>query len=116
MAASIPTLKPLFKPSRSSIFRFLRSRKTTDIAEQDGDKVCHERIKHNSMPNALPSFLSYYLNTSRSHEASQSEQSDDSSNAAMLTRFENGSGATAIREMQNDISLARAEDDFGFLH
>ena len=68
------------------------------------------------MPNALSSFPSYYLNTSGSYGASQSEQSDNSSNAAISTRLENGSGAMAIREMQNDIPLAWAEDDSSSLH
>lgn len=108
IAASIPTLKPLFNPSRPSLFRFLRPRKVVDIAEQDDDKACREILTLNTLPSALPSFLSYDLNTRGNYGVSHAGQSDVTSNAASLARLEGTSGAMAVREIQNEIMLEQA--------
>ena len=39
IAACIPTLKPLFDPSRPSILRYIRSRKTADTPNQEDDSA-----------------------------------------------------------------------------
>ncbi|KAL9062887.1 MAG: hypothetical protein Q9161_009711 [Pseudevernia consocians] len=116
IAASIPTLKPLFNPSHPSCFRFLRSRKAADIAERDDEKAHREKLKDNMMPNSLPFLFSYHLNTSGNYGTSKSEQSDNSSDVSSLARPENVSGAMAVMAMRNEIVFKKAGDDSGFLH
>lgn len=69
IAASILTLKPLFNPSRPSIFRYFKHRRTSKryrrtsekaTSNDANDRVRLNKLTLNTMPSALPSSLSYY--------------------------------------------------------
>lgn len=73
IAASVPTLKPLFNLSRSSMFRYLqqrrRCRKSSDKmpVDETNDRVCLNKLTLDTMPSAMPTSLSYYQDKSRNH-------------------------------------------------
>lgn len=76
IAASIPTLKPLFNPSRPSIFRYFKYRRTSEryrktsentLAIDTDDQVQLNKLTLNTMPSAMPSSLSYYQDKGRNH-------------------------------------------------
>ena len=76
IAASIPTLKPLFNPSRPSIFRYFKHRKTSgkhhktsgNIPANDiDDGIRLNKLTLITMPSAMPSSLSYYQGKVGSH-------------------------------------------------
>lgn len=48
IAACVPTLKPLFDPSRPSLLRYLRSRKTADTPDRQDDTARLTRLEGGS--------------------------------------------------------------------
>ena len=75
IAASIPTLKPLFTRANSTVFRYLhyfrttnRHRKTskeTPASDSSDDQVHQNKLTLNTMPSAMPSSMSYYQEKAR---------------------------------------------------
>lgn len=60
VAASIPTLKPLFRSSVPSLRRYFRYRKATDSPQCGDDEARLQELSLGTMPSALPSSISYY--------------------------------------------------------
>ena len=76
IAASIPTLKPLFNPSRPSVLRYFkrgrRSERCRRTSRKATSKDANDQVRLNiltldTMPGALPSSLSYYQEKCRNH-------------------------------------------------
>lgn len=76
IAASIPTLKPLFDPSRPCIFRYFQYRRPSKShrkisentpANDTDDPVRLNKLSLNTMPTAMPSSWSYYQDKGRNH-------------------------------------------------
>ncbi|KAL8747804.1 MAG: hypothetical protein Q9190_000348 [Brigantiaea leucoxantha] len=113
IAASIPTLKPLFNPSRPSIFQYFRFRlisgryrknpEKTLSGDSDGE-VGLKRLTLNTMPSAIPSSISYYQHK---HRPSEKEGKHVESQDSMSQMFD---GERTSDEMEAGSKLEIAAD------